>query len=307
MVWGTLVAIYLFLAGIAGGAYLTATCIETFWGNRGLEVVRRYGLMLCAPLVAISSVFLLLDADAGLHNPLRLFYVIANFPHSMMSVGTLIITGFQAITLFAGWKAWNNKPQPKWLRIIGSLFAVGLTVYTGLLLGVSQAIPFWHNPILPLLFTVSGISTGCAAAVLLGLYVDKTQAERLGGIKKMHVGLLLVEAILIFMLLSTAGKVELAGAQSVARLMSGSLATMFWMGLIGIGLALPIVIEIYERVTNNKITTSSLSVSGSGVATSTGGQSSGLSMLVLAEVCVLTGGFILRYLVLAAAVYVKLL
>ncbi|MBC8015882.1 MAG: polysulfide reductase NrfD, partial [Sporomusaceae bacterium] len=261
MVWGTLVAIYLFLAGIAGGAYLTATCIETFWANRGLEVIRRYGIMLSVPLVAISSVFLVLDAEAGLHNPARLFYVVANFPHSMMSVGTLIITGFQAITLFAGWKAWKNQLQPGWLRIIGSLFAVGLTVYTGLLLGVSKAIPFWNSPILPLLFTVSGMSTGCAAAVLLGIYVDRTQAEKLGSIKKVHLGLLAVEIVLIFVLLSTAGKLELAGAQSVAKLMSGSLALIFWAGLIGIGLGLPIIIEMYELVYKNKITTSSMSVS----------------------------------------------
>ncbi|MBC8016556.1 MAG: polysulfide reductase NrfD [Sporomusaceae bacterium] len=306
MVWGTLVAIYLFLAGIAGGAYLTATCIETFWTNRGLEVIRRYGIMLSAPLVAISSVFLVLDAEAGLHNPVRLFYVMANFPHSMMSIGTLIITGFQAITLFAGWKAWKNEPQPGWLRVIGSLFAISLTVYTGLLLGVSKAIPFWNSSLLPLLFTVSGISTGCAAAVLLGIYADKTQADKLGNIKKVHVGLLVAEVILIAVLLSTAGKVELAGAQSVAKLISGSLSPLFWIGLIGIGLGLPIVLEIYELVSKNKTTTYSLSASAGGAVASAGGHS-GLSMLVLTEVSVLTGGFILRYLILAAAVYVTLL
>ena len=306
MVWGTLVAIYLFLAGIAGGAYLTATCIETFWANRGLEVIRRYGIMLSAPLVAISSVFLVLDAEAGLHNPVRLFYVMANFPHSMMSVGTLIITGFQAVTLFAGWKAWKNEPQPGWLRVIGSLFAISLTVYTGLLLGVSKAIPFWNSSLLPLLFTVSGISTGCAAAVLLGIYADKTQAEKLGNIKKVHVGLLVAEVVLIAMLLSTAGKVELAGAQSAAKLISGSLAPLFWIGLIGIGLGLPIVLEMYELLSKNKTSTSSLSASAGGAAASAGSHS-GVSMLVLTEVSVLTGGFILRYLILAAAVYVTLL
>ncbi|WP_378953961.1 NrfD/PsrC family molybdoenzyme membrane anchor subunit [Pelosinus sp. sgz500959] len=307
MVWGTLVAIYLFLAGIAGGAYLTATCIETFWNNRGLEIIRRYGLMLCVPLVAISSVFLVLDAEAGLHNPLRLFYVVANFPHSMMSVGTLIITSFQVITLLAGWKAWKNKPQPGWLRVIGSLFAIALTVYTGLLLGVSKAIPFWNSPILPLLFTVSGMSTGCAAAVLLGIYIEKTQVEKLESIKKVHLGLLMMEVILIFVLLNTAGKIELAGAQSVAKLMNGSLAPMFWLGLMGLGLGLPIAIEIYELVYTNKMAASmALASSGSGCA-STEGQYSGIRMLVAAETFVLTGGFILRYLILAAGVYVKLL
>jgi formate-dependent nitrite reductase membrane component NrfD len=311
MVWGTLVAIYLFMAGIAAGAYLLGTMIETFWPDQGLKNIRRWAFYLSVPMVGLSSVFLILDAEAGLHNPLRLFYVVANFPNSMMSVGTLIITGFQLITLIAAWKAMSvgNEPQSPCLRIIGSLFAVGLTVYTGLLLGVSSAIPFWNNSILPVLFTVSAISTGFAAAVLLGVYFKRSEAAQLLPIKKVHLALLFCEMFLIFTLLYTSSQANVASAQSVAKLVSGNLAGFFWIGLVAIGLVLPAAIEIYElKSSAGKPEGPSALNSGSGVsqtAATLEEPKQSLGLLALSEGAVLTGGFLLRYLILAAGVYVS--
>jgi polysulfide reductase chain C len=309
MVWGTLVAVYLFMAGVAAGAYLLGTMIETFWTKQGLNNIRKFGILLSVPLVGLSSVFLILDAEAGLHNPLRLFYVVANFPHSMMSVGTLIITGFQLITVLAAWKVLHKEQQSVGMRMIGALLAIGLTVYTGLLLGVSTAIPFWNNSILPVLFTVSALSTGFAAAVLLGIYTERGEAANLLPVKKVHVSLLLAEMLLIFALLFTSAQANVASAQSVAKLLSGSLAPLFWGGLMAIGLIVPVIIEIYEikhARQNSHDLGDTIYDAGNEVAATMTASHTGLGLLVVAEGAVLTGGFILRYLVLAAGVYVSL-
>ncbi|MEG6586464.1 NrfD/PsrC family molybdoenzyme membrane anchor subunit [Dendrosporobacter sp. 1207_IL3150] len=308
MVWGTLVAIYLFMAGIAAGTYLLGTIIETFWSNRGLEMIRKYSLILSFPLVAISSIFLVVDAEAGLHNPLRLIYILANFPNSMMSVGTLIIASFQIITLYAAWRALYSKNQSAVMRIIGSVMAVGLTVYTGLLLQVSQAIPFWHNDILPILFTVSGISTGFAAAIIIGVYADRRQLANLMPIKKVHILCLLAEGLLLIALLSNAGKID-GGAQSVAKLLTGSLSPLFWGGLVTVGLVLPIIIEAYELFKNHNVIAinNGLHPADETAATIDSELNSGFSLLLVSEGAVLLGGFILRYLVLAAATFISLI
>lgn len=308
MVWGTLVAIYLFMAGIAAGTYLLGTIIETFWSNRGLEMIRKYSLIVSFPLVAISSIFLVIDAEAGLHNPLRLIYILANFPNSMMSVGTLIIASFQIITLYGAWRALYSKSQSAIMRILGSVMAVGLTVYTGLLLRVSQAIPFWHNDILPALFTFSGISTGFAAAIIIGVYADKRQLGNLLPIKKIHLLCLLGESALLIALLSSASKID-GGAQSVAKLLSGSLAPLFWGGLVTVGLALPIIIEAYELVKkhNANVLSKGLYQADETAATVDTALNSGFGLLLVSEGAVLLGGFILRYLVLAAATFISLI
>jgi polysulfide reductase chain C len=311
MVWGSLVAIYLFMAGVAAGAYLLGTLIETFWHRQGLDTIRKYGIFLSVPMVAISSVFLILDAEAGLHNPLRLFYVVANFPHSMMSVGTLIITGFQVVTVLAAWRALFNERQSLMLKVIGSLFAIGLTVYTGLLLGVSAAIPFWNNSILPVLFTVSAASTGFAAAVLLGVYAERSELQNLLPIKRIHLSLLFAEMFLVFCLLFTSARADVASTQSVASLISGPLAPLFWGGLVIIGLVLPAVIELYElkhagQDSVKRNGNEPIGLANQEMAATVQAVNPGMGLLVLTEGAVLVGGFILRYLILAAGVYVSL-
>jgi formate-dependent nitrite reductase membrane component NrfD len=45
----------------------------------------------------------------------------------------------------------------RWLGGIKALFALGMSVYTGLLPGVVKAVPFWNTPIVPPLFFVSAV------------------------------------------------------------------------------------------------------------------------------------------------------
>jgi polysulfide reductase chain C len=285
-VWGPLIAWYLFLAGMGAGAYIVA------WGASRLgpkySSLVKPGVFLGAPLVAIGSLLLLLD----LGNPLRAYLGFLRPQSSMISVGIFIISVFivlgllhLATLLFKQVKL--SAPALAWLSGMAALFALATAIYTGLLLGVVKSVPFWNTPMLPLLFLVSALSTG-AGAVLLVLGVQrliapgaKAEAENLTEsahlLSRADIPLVVVELLVLFFLLFITSGSQTVVASSAQYLMAGGFAVAFWVGLVLVGLVVPVVLEAWSL--------------RSGQALNVG---------ALAGVCLLIGGIILRYAILSA-------
>ncbi|GAW31060.1 NrfD/PsrC family molybdoenzyme membrane anchor subunit [Carboxydocella sp. JDF658] len=286
MAWGTIIAAYLFLAGVSAGAFLTAVNAPRLWPRGKWEALTKSGILLAIPLMALGLLLLVFDAEAGLKAPWRFLYLFLNFPGSMMTNGTIIISLYMLVLLYCGWLVWKKQELPRWLVTTGNLLALGTAGYTGLLIGVVNTVPLWNTAVLPVLFLVSALSTGMAAAVITALWLDGGIIGQLQGIKKVHLGLLIGELILLFFLVYVTGTSSDVARQSVDLLLTGKFAALFWGGLIGLGLVLPLLIEWWE-MGNAKHENKALTV--------------------LSEVMVLSGGFILRYLILAAALPVNLL
>ena len=88
MVWGSMIAWYLFLAGASAGAFLTSAFVEAKYPD---SVKMRVAGRIISPIfLGIGLLMLMLDAEAGLHNPLRFFYLIMN-PGSVMTLGVYFI------------------------------------------------------------------------------------------------------------------------------------------------------------------------------------------------------------------------
>ena len=165
---------------------------------------------------------------------------------------------------------------------MGLVCAVAVAVYTGMLLGDAPGFPLWNPIVLPLLFLVSATSTGFAAVLLVAHLMKAEGLESLGFLRKAGLVLPVVEAVLIAALLGvvsgTGGSAALAAAASVASLAFGAYAVPFWL-------------ELFQASRVKK-------------AANDGSGSTGLA--VTGEVGVLVGGFLLRYLVIMAAVPVVL-
>ena len=180
MVWGPMIAWYLFLAGASAGAFLTSAFVEVKYPE---SVKMRVAGRIIAPIfLGIGLVMLMLDAEAGLHNPLRFFWLIAN-PGSVMTLGVYFICVFMPVALVSALLEVLKKPVPKWLTWVGIVFAFAVAAYTGFLLGVVKAFPLWNNAVLPILFVVSALSAGLAATSLVGLLVDRERFEQMWLIK----------------------------------------------------------------------------------------------------------------------------
>ena len=257
MVWGPMIAWYLFLAGASAGAFLTSAFVEVKYPE---SVKMRVAGRIIAPIfLGIGLVMLMLDAEAGLHNPLRFFWLIAN-PGSVMTLGVYFICVFMPVALVSALLEVLKKPVPKWLTWIGIVFAFAVAAYTGFLLGVVKAFPLWNNALLPILFVVSALSAGLAATSLVGLLVDRERFEQMWLIKKSHVILSAIEMVVLatMLVIVSAGSVE--GAASVYSLVAGQYAPAFWGGIVLLGLVAPFIIEGYPVFITKRVETSMTSM-----------------------------------------------
>ena len=288
MVWGPMIAWYLFLAGASAGAFLTSAFVEVKYPE---SVKMRVAGRIIAPIfLGIGLVMLMLDAEAGLHNPLRFFWLIAN-PGSVMTLGVYFICVFMPVALVSALLEVLKKPVPKWLTWIGIVFAFAVAAYTGFLLGVVKAYPLWNNAILPILFVVSALSAGLAATSLVGLVTDRERFEHMWLIKKSHVILSAIEMVVLFTMLVIVSAGSFEGAASVNSLIAGQYAPAFWGGIVILGLVAPFCIEGYPVFIAKRVETSTTS----------------LVVSLIGEAGVLVGGFLLRLLVILAALPVLFL
>ena len=283
MVWGPMIAWYLFLAGASAGAFLTSAFVEVKYPE---SVKMRVAGRIIAPIfLGIGLVMLMLDAEAGLHNPLRFFWLISN-PGSVMTLGVYFICVYMPVALAVAVLEILKKRVPKWLTWIGIVFAFAVAAYTGFLLGVVKAFPLWNNALLPILFLVSAMSTGAASVLLIGIFRHADEFNRVGVLKKFHFCLPVIELVLIAALMFITCTNSTAGWNSVMSLLVGGYAPLFWIGLVLIGLVLPTALETWLLFFSPKEFEESRKAHWISAASDAG---------------VLVGGFLLRYLVVVAA------
>ncbi|WP_048600329.1 NrfD/PsrC family molybdoenzyme membrane anchor subunit [Rubeoparvulum massiliense] len=296
MAWGTMIAIYLFLAGLSAGAFVTAFYVSRKYPEKKALVTA--GRYLAPVLLAIGLLLLIVDAEAGLKHPLRFIYLFVNWG-SMMTIGTAILSVFIMITFFVALLNFLKKAIPAWLEYIGVAFAVGTAMYTGFLIGVVNTVPLWNTSILPILFAVSAASTGMAITVFTGLLMDRTAMNGTVQMKRIHFWLIAIEILLLFTMFYITSSVSTVASESVRSLLSGEFSMLFWGGLMIVGLIIPLAVEGMELMKHRK---ESVEISAGGAA-----SASGSAMTMLIELFVLAGGFILRYLILAAAIAVTII
>jgi len=240
--WGWLIAIYLFLAGLGGGAYIAGVFADFMGLSSGISKI---GVVLGFPCVFLGCIFLI--ADLG--KPINFWRAFIKPKTSWIARGTIIITffliidflhivlwiwPFDVLTDFTGARHLIN--------LLGLLFAFGTIIYTGLLLGASRPIAFWSTAMLPLLFLVSALSTGFMA-VILGSSVMGVPKEGLGFLERIDIALIILEIFVVAFYLQGTHRVSESRA-SAKLVLSGSVAPLFWFGVAILGLLLPLVFDL---------------------------------------------------------------
>jgi formate-dependent nitrite reductase membrane component NrfD len=262
--WELLIVWYFFLGGIAGGAYFTAAIADVFGSERDRNVVRA-GYLLSVPLVAACG--LLLIADLGV--PSRFLNMIRTLKFwDPMSTGAWAVGIFGIFAFASAVLSLSSSESHVRLRrmigLVGMLFGFFLASYTGVLLS-NSAMPFWTNArLMGALFLASGASTGIAAITLALFLTGDTAGEGWSKLKHADRYSIVFELLLVLVL------VALLGA-AAKPLTGGHHATLFWGGLVGLGLVIPLVLDLV------------------------GPRVRGLG--ALAALLVLIGGFVLRYVV----------
>jgi formate-dependent nitrite reductase membrane component NrfD len=158
------------------------------------------------------------------------------------------------------------------LRLLGGLnigLGIMLGIYTGVLLSTMVSRPLWNSAILGPLFLVSGLS---AAAALMHLLSHRlgTPAPRtmIGGalsalagqalspsapshggsdsLSRADIAFLAVELALIVLLIIGLGTAGASHAAAAALLTTGRYAAVFWVGVVAIGILIPLYLQFAE-------------------------------------------------------------
>jgi len=186
--WRWYILAYFLLAGLAGGSYTLGTMLR-LWGRPSDEQAARLCFLMALPLTIVCP--LLLTIDLG--HPLRFWHMLIdtgvagpalNFkywsPMSLGAWGLLVFGVFAALTFLEVVALDRRYPYPlsgtvarvlggqagRVVNVIGTVFALFVAGYTGVLLSVSNQ-PVWSDTYaLGGLFLVSGLS-GAAALVAL--------------------------------------------------------------------------------------------------------------------------------------------
>ncbi len=277
-VWGLPVILYLFLGGMGAGAYLTARWAERYPDS---SAVVRVGRWLSGPLVAVGTVLLVFDLGAGKTHPWRILWLYTDL-HSVMTWGTWLLTMFVPVALVHAFAPAQWTERQRWLHVVGVTLAIGVALYTGVLLAVLKAIPLWNNGLLPVLFVISAVSTGVAATVLPAVLIDPRVLRTAEGFRSIHLAVVVSELLVLTLFLFFTAEGSAAGRLSYDMLTTGSLAAAFWIGIVLVGLVLPLL----------------LMALGAGFRSFTLQRNA----VVIEALAVLVGGFFLRYVIVHAGI-----
>ena len=287
--WAWWIIFYFFIGGIAGTAFFLAALLDLF-ARPADRPMARLGYYVAFAGAVISGILLTLD----LNRPLRFWHMLIQSntgepmfkPYVPMSVGSwglLLFSLFAFLAALAALSEEREKPRllqsapVRFLRrrgpsvviaVLGSVFGLFLAGYTGVLVAVTNR-PVWaDSTLLGLLFLVSGASTGAATLILLAIWRRAGSTASIRWLSWFDRRALILELLVLIAFLVSLG--------SVARVFLGWWGVALVIGVVGIGILLPLLLD-------------------------RGRHAHGSQQLVRTASLVLLGGFLLRVVVLLSS------
>lgn len=259
--WGSLVALDLFLEGAGGGLFFVSILLGSPLGQ------------LLGLLLALLGVFVLL---MELGRPERFWMVFSRPSSSWISrgaliIGVLIVGG--TLYLLSLWKplAWLPWSEGTTIGILlkatVALASFALMLYTGFALSSTVVIPSWNTGLLPLWALAHSLSSGGAILLFLTTVVN-IPLQRMGLLQALQLSSLLscLVVSLVFLLTRSSSGGKTAGWTLAQR----RLTFLFFGGVIGVGLIVPLLGTTYVWSTNNGLETALLILGISAAARLTG-------------------------------------
>jgi protein NrfD len=207
-VWNWMVAVYLFLGGLAAGLLvMSAVANLRDWPDDEEEPHCIKGAMYAPLVLAIGMIFIFFDLERKT-NMYWFFLTFQTFspmswgawgisitiPLSFMYGLSTVPEGKRVNMPFEFMKRLSEKLSPHMRKLAMINFGLGIFVgvYTGVLLSAMLARPLWNSSILPVLFLNSAISTGAALLIIIA---NKTAVKLF--YTKVDIWLIFTEIIII--------------------------------------------------------------------------------------------------------------
>jgi formate-dependent nitrite reductase membrane component NrfD len=168
--------------------------------------------------------------------------------------------------------------------ILAAIFAVGVGIYGGFIMSFVKGIPFWNSGMIPIIFILAGVADGFGLIMGIALGTGGNAAV-IATAETWSRAFLVTNALIISVLLMTANYTSAIAKLSVKEILAGKEAFAFWVGIVLLGILIPLVISVSSLFT--------------GEATA--------MILIAAIVSHTLGAFGLKYCLLKAGIYRPLL
>ncbi len=163
--------------------------------------------------------------------------------------------------------------------ILAGLFCVMTGIYCGFAMSYCKSVPFWNTGLLPFVFLLMGVADGLALIMGVGLVTGEKVIANAESATRI---LLIINALLIIVYLVNANYQSATAGLSVRELVRGHMAWVFWLGIVALGIVVPLVVSISSYFT---------------------GEEASLGLLIFAIICHTIGAFSLKYGVLKVGIY----
>jgi formate-dependent nitrite reductase membrane component NrfD len=249
---GVLIAVAFFLGGVSGGLYLASLYFDSM-----------LGMFIAWVLALIMGI-----VDMG---------------HLLKPKTSWISRGFILIWLFIGcaviqlalsfWLPGNAAETV--FKVLAGIMAFGVAIYSGFVVGYVGAIKLWNSAIIPILFVIAGLTGGLAILLL---------TNRSAATANMMLVVVIAYAVFMAIYLWVATYASDVAKDSVMRILRGSIALVFWIGVVLLGMIIPIALLLTNFF------------AGASAA-----------LMIIAAICAIIGGVTLRYIILKGGMYSPLL
>lgn len=262
-IWSWKIAAYLFLGGLVAGVMVFAAMTILSRREDALPFTAKRLPLIGFVLLMIGLLVLWLDIERKLMawrffttfevtSPMSWgsWVLLGSTPLIVLQALAFLREGYPPLARFLEGLPWIGETLVRWLldlayawrRPVATLsfvFGITLGVYTGILLSAFDARPFWHTGLLGPLFLTSGLSTAAAIVILLTRQGDERHL-----FTRVDFGLIVVELAIIGLWILDMRNGDALQHQAAYHLMGGDYTAIFWIGFIGLGLVLPLLLEI---------------------------------------------------------------
>jgi formate-dependent nitrite reductase membrane component NrfD len=222
--------------------------------------------------------------------PLRFYRTIPPFSNAWKTswfargiLFTILFSGFAFIQLVIGHSYISGLIGPAAVpvytvfAVLAGVFALMTGIYGGFIMNYCKSVPFWNTGILPIVFILAGVADGFGLIMGVGLAgaANVAEAETWSRI------ILLINAFIIIVYLISANYTSSIAKLSVRELVAGRAAGAFWLGIIVLGILVPLFISISSIYA---------------------GESTAF-MLIAAIICHTLGAFALKYCLLKVGIH----
>ena len=251
VVWGLWVAMYLFFAGAAAGAFMVSTLDFLFQ----IKIFKGTGkVALWIGLVSLAAALLSIWLDLGHMERIWKVYLQGNLG-SVMAQMVWGYTTFGLLMLASLILAIRNPNGSglKALMLIGLPVSLFVSGAVGALLGVDASRMFWHVGLLPVQFPIFSLATGVAAMmVAIGLFGKPDDPNRSQQLWVLAIATVVLAVIKLYILWadfsqSMYGNIP-QNIQAVRAVLYGPYWWAFWIVQILIGTLIPIAVLVQPKL-----------------------------------------------------------